>query len=253
LLDREYLTRRMRDFEPTHATSNANLPVGALTAYRSEHGTAQSAVSLESTDTTQFSIIDAARNAVSITYTLNGLWGSGVTVRKAGILLNNEMDDFATKIGTPNAYGLVQGEANAVAPNKRPLSSMTPTIVAKDGKPFLVTGSPGGPTIINTVLLVITNVIDEGLSVTQAVDAARFHHQWQPDTIAHEPFFTSPDSIELLKAEGYSLSLRTLYPNAPEASALSWGDAESILVDPRSGMLQGANDPRSPDSASAGY
>jgi gamma-glutamyltranspeptidase/glutathione hydrolase len=164
----------------------------------------------ESTETTQFSVIDSAGNAVSVNYTLNGLWGSGVTVPRAGFLLNNEMDDFAAKAGTPNTYGLVQGEANAIAPGKRPLSSMTPTIVLKDGKPFLVTGSPGGPTIINTVLLIITNIIDHGLSVTQAVDA-------------------------------------------PEASARTWGDAETILVDPMTGLRLGANDVRSPDSAAAGW
>jgi gamma-glutamyltranspeptidase/glutathione hydrolase len=125
--------------------------------------------------------------------------------------------------------------------------------VLKDGKPFLVTGSPGGPTIINTVLLVITNIIDHGLSVTQAVDAPRFHHQWQPDVIDHEPFFTSPDSAALLRAEGYTLSVRTLYPNAPESSARTWGDAETILIDPMTGSRLGANDVRSPDSAAAGW
>jgi gamma-glutamyltranspeptidase / glutathione hydrolase len=190
---------------------------------------------------------------VSLTYTLNGLWGSGVTVARAGLLLNDEMDDFAAKVRTPNMYGLVQGEANAIVPGKRPLSSMTPTIVLKDGKPFLITGSPGGPTIINTVLLVITNVIDYGLSVTQAVDAPRFHHQWLPDVITHEPFFTSPDSISLLKGEGYALSVRTLYPNAPEVGALTWGDAETILVDPGTGLRLGANDLRSADSAAVGW
>jgi gamma-glutamyltranspeptidase / glutathione hydrolase len=130
---------------------------------------------------------------------------------------------------------------------------MTPTIVVKDGKPFLITGSPGGPTIINTVLLVITNVIDHGLTVTQAVDAPRFHHQWQPDVIGYEPLFTSPDTMELLRKEGYSFTLRTLYPNAPADTAHTWGDAESILIDPATGMRLGANDPRSPDSAAVGW
>lgn len=254
LLDRAYLMHRMADFDPARATSNAALPSGGPEETGQSHiSRSASAVGHESTDTTQFSVIDSAGNAVSITYTLNGLWGSGVTVAKAGLLMNNEMDDFAAKPGAPNAYGLVQGEANAIAPGKRPLSSMTPSIVLKDGKPFLVTGSPGGPTIINTVLLVITNIIDHGLSVTQAVDAPRFHHQWQPDAITHEPFFTSPDSVELLKGEGYTLSVRTMYPNSPEASALSWGDAETILIDPRTGLRLGANDWRSPDSAAVGW
>jgi gamma-glutamyltranspeptidase/glutathione hydrolase len=165
LLDHDYLTRRMADFDSARATSNGMLSVGDPASTRkSMPPTGDPASGHESTETTQFSVIDSAGNAVSVTYTLNGLWGSGVTVARAGLLLNNEMDDFAAKAGAPNTYGLVQGEANAIAPGKRPLSSMTPTIVLKDGKPFLVTGSPGGPTIINTVLLVITNIIDHGRS-----------------------------------------------------------------------------------------
>jgi gamma-glutamyltranspeptidase/glutathione hydrolase len=253
LLDKDYLIQRMADFDAARATPNANLPVGSLAAHRGQRSWGTPAAGHESTDTTQFSVMDAASNAVSITYTLNGLWGSGVTVPKAGLLLNNEMDDFASKAGTPNAYGLVQGEANAVAPGKRPLSSMTPTVLSKDGKPFLVTGSPGGPTIISTVLLVITNIVDHGLSVTQAVDAPRFHHQWLPDAITHEPLFASPESIALLKDEGYTVSLRTLYSNAPESGALTWGDAETIFVDQRTGLRLGANDLRSPDSAAVGW
>jgi gamma-glutamyltranspeptidase/glutathione hydrolase len=253
LLDHEYLAQRMADFDPKRATSNARLPLGVLAAHKWPPLTGEPAALHESSETTQFSVIDASGSAVSITYTLNGLWGSGVTVAKTGVLLNNEMDDFAVKIGSANAYGLLQGESNSIVPGKRPLSSMTPTIVSKEGKPFLVTGSPGGPTIINTVLLVITNIIDYGLSVTQAVDAPRFHHQWQPDTITHEPFFTSPDSIALLQSEGYAISLRTVYPNSPEASALTWGDAETILIDPHTGLFLGANDLRSPDSAAVGW
>jgi gamma-glutamyltranspeptidase/glutathione hydrolase len=253
LLEHDYLTRRMANFDAARATSNADLPFGDPALRKPLVSNGDPPQRHESSETTQFSIVDAAGNAVSITYTLNGLWGSGVTVPKAGLLLNNEMDDFAAKPGSPNAYGLVQGEANAIASGKRPLSSMTPTIVLKDGNPLLVTGSPGGPTIISTVLLVITNVIDHGLSVTRAVDAPRFHHQWQPDTITHEPFFTSPDSIALLKDEGYTLSVHALYQNAPEASALAWGDAETIFIDPRSGMRLGANDLRSPDSAAVGW
>jgi gamma-glutamyltranspeptidase/glutathione hydrolase len=130
---------------------------------------------------------------------------------------------------------------------------MTPTIVVKDGKPLLVTGSPGGPTIISTVLLVMSDVIDLGLSVTQAVDAPRFHHQWQPDITFYEPFLTSPDSMALLRQEGHVLQARRLYDNAPEASARTWGDAETILVDPHTNLRLGANDLRSPDSAAAGW
>ncbi len=240
LLDRSYIAQRMTDFDADHETSNDRLPSGPSVAH-------------ESLDTTHLSVVDTVGNAVSITYTLNGLWGDGVTVRGAGVLLNNEMDDFAAKVGAKNMYGLVQGEANAIAPGKRPLSSMTPTIISKNGVPFLITGSPGGPTIINTVLLVITNVIDHGLTVTQAVDAPRFHHQWQPDRIDYEPFFTSPDSVGILRKEGYELATRTLYPNAPPTSAHTWGDAETILVDPGTRLRLGANDLRSPDSAVAGW
>jgi gamma-glutamyltranspeptidase / glutathione hydrolase len=241
LLDREHLAREMANFDAARATPNDALP--AVTAFAAR----------ESSETTQLSTIDTAGNAVSITYTLNGLWGDGVTVPGAGFLLNNEMDDFTSKVGARNMYGLVQGESNAIAPGKRPLSSMTPTLVLREGKPFLVTGSPGGPTIINTVLLVITNVIDHGLTVTQAVDAPRFHHQWQPDVIGYEPFFTSPDSMALLRNEGYTFTLRTLYPNAPATTAHTWGDAETILVDPQTGLPLGANDLRSPDSAAVGW
>ncbi|MEJ0035818.1 MAG: gamma-glutamyltransferase [Gammaproteobacteria bacterium] len=240
LLDRAYLDKSMSTFDRAHATPNSALAPADLPPP-------------ESTETTQFSIVDSQGNAVSITYTLNGLWGNGVTVGGAGFLLNNEMDDFTSKVGVRNGYGLLQGESNAVGPRKRPLSSMTPTIVLKDGQTFLVTGSPGGPTIINTVLLVITNVVDFHMSVTQAVDTPRFHHQWQPDVINHEPFFTSPDTVALLEAQGHKLATRKLYPNSPEAEGHTWGDAESILIDPRTKRRLGASDPRSPDSAAVGW
>lgn len=237
LLDRAYIAKRMADFDPAKATPSDQLPAGTPTAPR------------ESNETTHFSVMDAAGNAVSVTYTLNDLFGNGVTATGTGILFNNEMDDFAAKVGVKNMFGLLQSEANAIVPGKRPLSSMTPTIVLKEGRPYLITGSPGGPTIINTVLLTITNVIDHGMNVKQAVEAPRFHHQWQPNAINHEPFFTSTDTMDLLRAKGHTLATRKLYPNDPEASARTWGDAESILIDPTTGIRQGANDSRSPDSA----
>jgi gamma-glutamyltranspeptidase/glutathione hydrolase len=240
LLDQHYLAGLMKNFDPDHATPSDSLRSAPTPPP-------------ESPDTTHFSVVDAAGNVVSITYTLNNLFGSGVTVTGAGFLLNDEMDDFTSKVGVPNIYGLMQGESNAIAPGKRPLSSMTPTIVLKGGKPFLVTGSPGGPTIINTVLEVITNVIDFGMNVTRAVDSPRFHHQWQPDEIRHEPYFTSSDTIELLKAEGYRLATRRTYANASEQEGRNQGDAESIMIDPEGGLRLGANDPRSPDSAAVGY
>jgi len=239
LLDRNYVAGLMKDFDPDHATPGS-MPAPPPPA-------------AESTQTTHFSVVDAAGNAVSITYTLNNLFGNGVTVPGAGFLLNDEMDDFTSKVGVPNDYGLIQGASNAIAPGKRPLSSMSPTIVLKNGKPFLVTGSPGGPTIINTVLEVISNVIDFGMNVTRAVDSPRFHHQWQPDEIRHEPYFTSNDTIALLKAQGYRLATRRTYANATEEEGRNQGDAESIMVDPASALRLGASDPRSPDSAAVGY
>src|SRR5690606_35213523 len=179
---RDYIRGLMTNFDPAKATPSDGLapgkPAGLSPLART---TPASHLADESVETTHFSVVDAAGNVASCTYTLNGLFGSGVTATGTGVLLNNEMDDFTSKVGVKNMFGLIQGEANAIAPGKRPLSSMTPTIVLKDGKPFLVTGSPGGPTIINTTLLIISNVIDHAMRVTQAVDAPRFHHQWQPD------------------------------------------------------------------------
>jgi gamma-glutamyltranspeptidase/glutathione hydrolase len=158
----------------------------------------------ESAETTHFSIVDPQGNAVALTYTINGGYGNGVTAPGLGFLLNNEMDDFSAKPGEPNMFGLVQGEANAIQPNKRPLSSMTPTIIVKDGKLFLVAGAPGGSRIITGVLQVILNVIDFGMNVQEAIDAPRFHHQWKPDRLMLERGF-SPDTIALLKARGHAI------------------------------------------------
>ena len=195
----------------------------------------------ESPDTTHFSIVDADGNAVSNTYTLNDSYGAGVTVKGAGFLLNNEMDDFTSKVGVANDYGLIQGEANAIQPKKRPLSSMTPTIVLEDGKPFLVIGSPGGPTIINTVLQVISNVIDFGMNVQQAVSAPRFHHQWLPDHIFWERHDLNADTRAALEARGHKF--REL-PGMERGVAGDIGDAQGILIDPKTGMRMGGTDER---------
>ena len=149
-------------------------------------------------ETTHYSVVDAEGNAVAVTYTLNGGYGNGITVPGLGFLLNNEMDDFAAKPGTPNMFGLVQGEINAIQPGKRPLSSMTPTIVLKDGKLFMTAGAPGGSRISTAVLQVILNVIDFGMNVQDAVDAPRVHHQWQPDKLSLERGI-SPDTVALLQ------------------------------------------------------
>src|SRR5205807_2500503 len=165
--------------------------------------------SAERTETTHYSVVDAEGNAVAVTTTLNGGFGSFVTAEGLGFLLDNEMDDCAAKVGVPNMYGLIQGPANAVGPNKRPLSAMTPTIVLKDGKLFLVLGSPGGPTIITTVANVLINVVDLGMDIQQAVNAPLFHHQWLPDEIVLERERFSPDTIKLLEAHGYKLQRRS--------------------------------------------
>ena len=196
----------------------------------------------ESNDTTHYSVVDAKGNAVSVTYTINYLFGVGKIAGDTGFLLNDEMDDFSSKPGTANAFGLVQGSANAVAGGKRPLSSMSPTILLKDGKPYLVTGSPGGSTIITTVVQSIVNIVDFGMNVQQAVNAPRFHHQWMPDLITVEPGYLTTDSAARLARMGYTV--RTGTP---------WGAAEAIIVDPRTGALQGANDRRRPAGLADGY
>jgi gamma-glutamyltranspeptidase/glutathione hydrolase len=162
-------------------------------------------------------------------------------------LLNNEMDDFTSKPGVPNVFGLIQGEANAIGPHKRPLSSMTPTIITRNGKLFMVIGSPGGPTIINTVLQVISNVIDHSMDLAHAIAAPRLHHQWLPDVVTAEPLALPPDVLAKLRSMGHAI-------NAPEgARGPRMGDAEGIMVDPTTGARLGVSDPRSPDAGSVGY
>jgi gamma-glutamyltranspeptidase/glutathione hydrolase len=180
---------------------------------------------------------------VAVTTTLNGSFGSYVTADGLGFLLNNEMDDFAAKVGVPNMYGLIQGPANAVGANKRPLSAMTPTIVTKNDKLFLVAGSPGGPTIITTVANVLMGVIDYGLDIQQAVDAPRFHNQWLPDKTTVERNRFSPDTLKLLRAEGHTIDDHNSY----------WGDAECIMIDPKTGERLGGHDERSGYGKAAGF
>lgn len=194
----------------------------------------------ESDQTTHFSVVDKDGNAVAVTYTLNTTFGTGIVAGNTGILLNNQMDDFSTKPGVPNVYGLVGGEANAVGPKKRPLSSMSPTIVVKDGKTWLVTGSPGGSRIITTVLQMVVNTIDFGMNVAEATNAPRFHHQWLPDELRVEKGF-SPDTLKLLEQKGQKVALKE-----------AMGSTQSIMVG-ADGELYGASDPRSVDDLTAGY
>ena len=217
LLNPAYIAKQKSTIDPNRATPSSEIGPGKLAGY-------------ESPETTHFSIVDKDGNAVAMTYTLNGGYGSHVTVPGTGILLNNEMDDFSAKPGVPNMFKLIQGEANAIQPGKRPLSSMTPTILLRDGKPVLVVGGPGGSKIISSVLQVILNVVDFGMNAQDAVDAPRFHHQWQPDVLAIEKGF-SPDTVRILESLGHKVE-----------STTSVARIEAIVID--NGLLQGGADGR---------
>ena len=204
----------------------------------------------EGSNTTHYSITDRWGNAVSVTYTLNDWFGAKVTAAKTGVLLNNEMDDFTAKVGVPNLYGLVQGEANAIAPGKRPLSSMSPTIVSKDGKPVFVVGTPGGSRIITAVLHTILNVVDYGMNVQEAVDAPRFHQQWLPDVTNVETFAISPDARKILTDMGHNLGV----PQPANHLAAIIVGAPSLGGKPvGNNRFYGANDPRRNTGLALGY
>jgi gamma-glutamyltranspeptidase/glutathione hydrolase len=195
----------------------------------------------EGSNTTHYSIADEAGNAVSVTYTLNEWFGTRIVAANTGVLVNNEMDDFTAKVGVPNSFGLVQGEANAIAPGKTPLSSMSPTIVTKDEKPILVVGTPGGSRIITAVLQTILNVIDYGMNIQEAVDAPRIHHQWLPDMTNVERFALSPDTRRILEGMGHKFGppqpanhLAAIIVGAPSLEGKPIG----------SNRFYGANDPR---------
>jgi gamma-glutamyltranspeptidase/glutathione hydrolase len=209
----------------------------------------------EKATTTHYSVVDAKGNAVSATYTINDDFGAKVIAGRTGFLLNDEMDDFTAKPGVANLFGLVQGKANAIAPGKRPLSSMTPTIVLKEGKPVLVVGTPGGSRIITTVLEIIVNVIDHGMTLQEAVDAPRIHHQWLPDTLAGEPFAFSADTAKSLTQMGYHIVPLEVWGagNAAEAIGIAPADAAAAkaLGFPRPGVFYGASDSRAPAGSAA--
>lgn len=193
----------------------------------------------ESDQTTHFSVVDKDGNAVSNTYTLNFSYGMGMVAAGTGVLMNNEMDDFSAKTGAQNAYGLVGGDTNSVSPGARPLSSMTPTFLFRDGKLVMVTGSPGGSRIITTVLQVITNVVDFGMNIAEAVAAPRIHHQWKPDAMMIETGL-SPDTLRILTDRGHEVRLGT-----------TSGSANSILMTPEG--ITGSSDPRQRGTAAVGY
>jgi gamma-glutamyltranspeptidase/glutathione hydrolase len=245
MADPAYAAAWRKSIDPVKPSPSATLvrPAGFLPP------PPQVASSPEPTQTTHFSVVDAEGNAVSSTYTLNGYYGSGVLAGQLGFVLNNEMDDFTSKVGAPNMFHLIQGPANAIAPGKRPLSSMTPTIVLKDGKVLLVLGSPGGSTIITTVANDIVSILDNGLNVQQAADAPRFHHQYLPDTLQVEKAFPLP-VLDALKATGYSVTRNN---EADEKNPGVWGDSEMIYIDPKTGTLMGADDQRHKFGKAAGY
>jgi gamma-glutamyltranspeptidase/glutathione hydrolase len=223
LIDKAYAERQRKSIRADRASTSVEVKAGRP-------------VGAESEETTHFTVVDAEGNCVSNTYTLNDSFGSKVVMKGTGVLMNDEMDDFAAKPGTPNMFGLIQGERNAVAPRKRPLSAMTPTFVLrKDGSLWFAVGSPGGPTIINTVLQVVSNIIDFDMNIQQAIDAPRIHHQWLPDEIVYEPFGLSADTFRALEERGHKLTQKPRY----------MGDAQGIMIEEKTGVRLGASDPRS--------
>jgi gamma-glutamyltranspeptidase/glutathione hydrolase len=231
IISKKYSDDLVKTIDMKRATPSTQIKAGAPVTY-------------ESTETTHFTVVDKEGNVVSNTYTLNGSYGSGVTARGTGVLLNNEMDDFTSKVGVPNMFGLLQSANNAIEPRKRPLSAMTPTIVLKDGKVWFAVGSPGGPTIINTVLQVIVNVIDYGMNLQQAIDAPRFHHQWMPDELRFEPFGLNADTRKELERRGHLFPRRSGASGATEETGSLIGDAQGVMIELKTGIRLGAADSR---------
>ncbi|MBO9639852.1 MAG: gamma-glutamyltransferase, partial [Siphonobacter aquaeclarae] len=225
LLEPAYLAKRWSDFDWNKASDSKAISGGAIPGY-------------ESNETTHLSVVDAEGAAVSITTTINNGYGSRVVVNGAGFLMNDEMEDFAVKPGVPNVFGLVGAEANSVQPGKRMLSSMTPTILEKDGKLFMVVGTPGGSTIITSVFQTIVNVIDHGMSMQEAVNALKFHHQWLPDRTTFEQGAFSEKVLAKLRSKGYKIE--------PQAGTLGRMDCILVLPD---GTLEGGSDPRGDDTS----
>jgi gamma-glutamyltranspeptidase/glutathione hydrolase len=249
LISADYAGKIRAVIDPLKAT-----PSSALTLDTPPH---------EGSETTHYSVVDGAGNAVAVTYTINNYFGAGVIAGDTGFFLNDEMDDFATKPGSANMFGLVQGKANEVQPGKRPLSSMSPTLVTKDGRLLLILGSPGGPRIITAVAEVICNVVDFGMDIQAAVDAPRFHHQWKPDKIFAEPFALSADTADRLAVMGYQIKVQNPWSaveaievGQPAEASTATGAApnDSAIATPlRPGYLYGANDSRRPGGAALGY
>ena len=229
LLSPAYAQQRRALIRPDRATPSVDVRAGL-----NDDG--------EGRETTHYSIVDRFGNAVSVTYTINDWFGAGVIAGDTGFFLNDEMDDFTAKPGVANMYGLVQGAANAIAPGKRPLSSMAPSIVTENGRLRMVTGSPGGGRIITVVLETMLNALTYGMSAQHAVDAPRTHMQWLPDEIQYEPHALTGDTAAALRTMGYVLH-----------EIPAWGSAQAVVIDPRSGLLEGGSDRRAPAGSAAGY
>jgi gamma-glutamyltranspeptidase / glutathione hydrolase len=242
LIDKKYAAAWRNSIDADHASASNELKRPAIFTELEQYAAArpEPRSNRESPHTTHYSVVDAEGNAVAVTTTINDWFGSRVTAEGLGFLMNDEMDDFSAKPGVPNADGLIQGAANAIGPGKRPLSSMTPTIVVRDGKVFLVLGSPGSSKIITTVANVLMGVIDYGMNIQEAVNAPRFHNQWLPDILNVERWF-SPDTVQALQKMGYHVQI-----GLHDGSDVSpyWSDAECIAIDPKTGERLGASDGR---------
>ena len=242
LIDKRYAAAWRESINPAHASASKDLKRPQIFSQLEQYAAVypQAAAIHEPVHTTHYSVVDPAGNTVSVTTTLNDDFGSRVTAEGLGFLLNDEMDDFAAKPGVPNIYGLIQGPANAIRPGKRPLSAMTPTIMLKDGKPFLILGSPGGPRIITTVANILMGVIDYGMNIQEAVNAPRFHNQSLPDVSRVEQWF-SPDTVKMLREMGHKIEF-----GIDESGEWSpyWSDGECIAIDPKTNERLGASDIR---------
>jgi gamma-glutamyltranspeptidase/glutathione hydrolase len=242
LIDKRYGAAWRETIDPAHASASKDLRRPAIFSQLEQYAAAQVPPRLgaEPNHTTHYSVVDPEGNAVAVTTTLNDDFGSRVTAEGLGFLMNDEMDDFAAKQGAPNMFGLIQGPANAIGPGKRPLSAMAPTIVLKDGKLFLVLGSPGGPRIITTVANIFMGVVDYGMNIQEAVNAPRFHHQWLPDVASVEQDFP-PDAMKRLEGMGHHIEVGE---EADGHRDPYWSDGECIMIDPKTGERLGASDKR---------
>jgi gamma-glutamyltranspeptidase/glutathione hydrolase len=251
LLDKRYAAAWRESIDPGHASASKELKRPAIFSELEQYAQAHppEVPQHESNHTTHYSVVDPDGNAVSVTTTINDWFGSRVTADGLGFLLNDEMDDFSAKPGVPNADGLIQGAANEIVPGKRPLSSMTPTIVVHNGKTVMVLGSPGSSKIITTVANVLMGLVDYSMNLQESVNAPRFHNQWLPDVVNVEKWF-SPDTVNTLGKMGYKVQVGL--HDGDDVSPY-WSDAECIAIDEKTGERLGATDGRNSRGKAVGY